>query len=1444
MKNIKRMKKIIILAIAISFIFHDVGWASIGNDAGVQSTLAPESFFNIENSVVRTKLLNIITMVEHSKSSPIDPKVMTIEAVWRILKDEAVKPQGMVASGSGYVKIDLSEGYHLYYYVPMKISISNFIQAGYEQVGGITTLNNNLSRILLKDLKYVSRQAIQTQSPDIGKLVNEFNSPSKETKENARRELIIIGEDPDRWQKVLDKLRQWESDNEAGIRRVKEYNLFHSLQDYEVTASIENFNFIWSIINNPSACSIDLVERLIEMKAYNIGRTAYILSGKVSQNVVTLNLPEQPLKQLEDEKWRCNYTTFPKGPQNYFTIEMKTGSAVEKETISNEIVRLAYSVEDDAICVNQFLVNGSYSDHGIGGWLLKWIISDILTADFDNKIKKIRFHYRAINSTDFIRSLVNDGVLTGPYNDDFGEYYLLGEVFERGSVDERINPYMLIGISKGLIASIDPDLPIDKALVKVVDEIDTISAASGCTRLVQYLPIRDEKMMVAAENNDPKVIRWKACHERGIRPSQMKNEPLRGEKRLLEMIALGEIDPIAIPGICEFKDGMWLIHDRQKLIEYLRSNERFSKIESLSKIIAEAKELLDKDLQEPPTGYGPIEGNSVLYAYAADRSKRPLFLFAIVGRLNEAQKGAVTTGFYQSRIAAEKIYELETLRVRAKEIEKVETVLIAAKEVSEGMRALFHALGNLSVGAMGWLHRADPAQAKKGTKIDYLLNVMRRDCVALDEKLTRLDKRLEELSKLEPLKVFEKTVAIPGLGRAVQSTINIYHLLLAADTIDKAKNLYDTHPGENLADSFAIINRYFFEKQRFMSLSDFLNDAEYQETMKSFESMQENIKDIPQNLKRLLRVLSSWREKNKDIFKRVRSICETLESPEQFPGLVAGMRSESGGELSKEEISKMRAVYYIDRLLPVFEQIAPVADSLVNQEVNKESVDLIAVVADGISLGVSQAKQYGLKIPPIEYIHEDPEIMLLTDPGKLNTNTFSDIITNGVKYGRPDGGGITVTVAKGSNGKYARISVRDSGVGISEDDRRSNLFRKEERLKTTKNTIGGTGLGLYSARKVAKRLGGQLILEESVMGEGSTFTIYLPMGESETVWPASQDEIDSFNDRIQQLSRITVDLKDAILKEAELVRQAQASRSLYEQFVHWQELIGLISDLNKAFAVQRRLKEDLDAGDLSSAYLDDAIRRRIGPLLDPIRIKEVIGHVKAYMGETQMAEAADTLNKIDKLLAPGNTDEKVQTLLKSIHDECVISAKTAQPLILISEELFDGVDADHLKGLLGSEGRMRVCDVDTIARISTKKDSSKEKVVCILGRDAYDEKWKPDSAQRNNNRATLLVLEKGALKGPGYLYLEGVTGLALSMAAKDDSSSADRVMWYIKMLFNPPEKRGGGTVSEKELKEYLSKGTFEFFDYIRLNLKPIEPFDIEKLLEKYKLLVETYLTAA
>ena len=113
-------------------------------------------------------------------------------------------------------------------------------------------------------------------------------------------------------------------------------------------------------------------------------------------------------------------------------------------------------------------------------------------------------------------------------------------------------------------------------------------------------------------------------------------------------------------------------------------------------------------------------------------------------------------------------------------------------------------------------------------------------------------------------------------------------------------------------------------------------------------------------------------------------------------------------------------------------------------------------------------------------------VVVRSDNDMLKT-VVRNFMSNAVKFS-PEGSTIEISVKR--EGDFARVSVRDHGIGIA-TERLAGIFHKGE---TTYGTGGeeGSGLGLQLCADFARKNGGDVEVE-SVIGEGSTFSLLIPL---------------------------------------------------------------------------------------------------------------------------------------------------------------------------------------------------------------------------------------------------------------------------------------------------------------------------------------------------------------
>lgn len=153
---------------------------------------------------------------------------------------------------------------------------------------------------------------------------------------------------------------------------------------------------------------------------------------------------------------------------------------------------------------------------------------------------------------------------------------------------------------------------------------------------------------------------------------------------------------------------------------------------------------------------------------------------------------------------------------------------------------------------------------------------------------------------------------------------------------------------------------------------------------------------------------------------------------------------------------------------------------------NFQPTQVEEIVKDLESMFVVIAKKRGLDFTAV--FPENPLPKVSIDAAKIR-EVMSNLIDNAIKY--TEKGSITVTLWQ--NDDKLRFSVKDTGIGVTSEDR-GHLFSKFARTKETEKLyVGGTGLGLYVGKTFIEKHGGRIWVESDGRNRGSEFLFELPI---------------------------------------------------------------------------------------------------------------------------------------------------------------------------------------------------------------------------------------------------------------------------------------------------------------------------------------------------------------
>jgi len=151
---------------------------------------------------------------------------------------------------------------------------------------------------------------------------------------------------------------------------------------------------------------------------------------------------------------------------------------------------------------------------------------------------------------------------------------------------------------------------------------------------------------------------------------------------------------------------------------------------------------------------------------------------------------------------------------------------------------------------------------------------------------------------------------------------------------------------------------------------------------------------------------------------------------------------------------------------------------------NIESVDSTNIIDVIVQTFTPIANEKGLTV---SFTKPAQPLFVKADAGRVQ-EIFTNLIDNAIKY-TPEG---SVFITQSINGPTIITSIRDTGLGMSTENRK-RLFQRFYRIQNeqTKN-ISGTGLGLWIIKQYIEAMGGKINVA-SKEGEGTEFTVTLPM---------------------------------------------------------------------------------------------------------------------------------------------------------------------------------------------------------------------------------------------------------------------------------------------------------------------------------------------------------------
>lgn len=271
-----------------------------------------------------------------------------------------------------------------------------------------------------------------------------------------------------------------------------------------------------------------------------------------------------------------------------------------------------------------------------------------------------------------------------------------------------------------------------------------------------------------------------------------------------------------------------------------------------------------------------------------------------------------------------------------------------------------------------------------------------------------------------------------------------------------------------------------------------------EEISKLIEEMQISKEIIEQNANELIVLNSKLSESEEQLIELNASkdrffsiIAHDLKGPFQSLLGYSELLSRDIEHLDKEDITDFanslhESASHLFKLLENLLQWSRLQRGVI--EHNPENFQLSLMVNQNIELAQMRAAEKKITLEN----NVDDDIFFYADVNMVNT-ILRNLLSNSIKFTPEDG---KIGVNAETRDEMIDIKVWDTGIGMDEEAK-EKIFRIDQNHTTLgTNNEQGTGLGLILCKELTEKNKGEIVVE-SAPGEGTTFIISLPLGESE-----------------------------------------------------------------------------------------------------------------------------------------------------------------------------------------------------------------------------------------------------------------------------------------------------------------------------------------------------------